>query len=58
MTEAGSHNYTLPGDDPADRARARAKPAPGYELRIFGRTIPKRELPAGEMDRSADAARV
>lgn len=49
MTEAGSHNYTLPDDDPRFVLESSGKACRGYELRIFSQDDPERELPAGEM---------
>src|SRR5262249_27342579 len=46
MTEACSHQYTLPGDDPQLIAESCGKSCPGYEIRIFDRDDPNRELPA------------
>ncbi|HML13799.1 MAG TPA: class I adenylate-forming enzyme family protein [Xanthobacteraceae bacterium] len=49
MTEACSHQYTLPGDDPALIAGSCGKACPGYAIRIFDRDDPNRELPTREI---------
>ncbi len=49
MTETCSHQYTLPGDDPALIAESCGKACPGYEIRIFDRDDPNRELPARQI---------
>ncbi len=49
MTEAGSHHYTRP-DDPAEIVvRTSGRACAGYEVRIFSRDEPDRELPNGEV---------
>jgi acyl-CoA synthetase (AMP-forming)/AMP-acid ligase II len=48
MTEAGSHHYTLPGDDPAMIVGSSGRACAGYEVRIFSREDPEKELPPGE----------
>ena len=49
MTETCSHQYTLPGDDPRLIVESCGKACPGYEIRIFDRDDPNRELPAREI---------
>ena len=49
MTETCSHQYTVPGDDPKLIAESCGKACPGYEIRIFDRTDPNRELPPREI---------
>ncbi|MEX2617836.1 MAG: class I adenylate-forming enzyme family protein [Alphaproteobacteria bacterium] len=49
MTEAGSHNYTLPDDDPALVTGSSGRAAPGYELKIWRRNDPEREAAPGEV---------
>jgi len=49
MTETCSHQYTLPDDDPRLIVESCGKACPGYEIRIFHRDDPNRELPAGEV---------
>ena len=48
MTEAGSHHYTHPGDDPRLVLETSGRACSGYEVRIFDREDPDRELPIGE----------
>ena len=48
MTEAGSHHYTLPGDDPQTIIETSGKVCPGYEVKIFSADDPEKELPLGE----------
>jgi acyl-CoA synthetase len=48
MTEAGSHHYTLPGDEPAMIVGSSGRACAGYEVRIFSREDPEKELPPGE----------
>jgi len=45
MTETCSHQYTLPDDDPKLIVESCGKACPGYEIRIFDRDDPNRELP-------------
>jgi acyl-CoA synthetase len=45
MTETCSHQYTLPDDDPRLIVESCGKACPGYEIRIFDRDDPNRELP-------------
>jgi acyl-CoA synthetase (AMP-forming)/AMP-acid ligase II len=49
MTEAGSHHYTLPTDDPELIVGSSGRPCSGFETRIFDRENPDRELPPGEV---------
>ena len=49
MTEAGSHHYTLPDDEPELIVGSSGRACPGYEVRIFARDDPDRELPPGEI---------
>ena len=49
MTEAGSHNYTLPDDDPALVTGSSGRAAPGYELKIWRQDDPDREAVIGEV---------
>jgi acyl-CoA synthetase (AMP-forming)/AMP-acid ligase II len=49
MTETCSHQYTLPDDDPELIVESCGKACPGYEIRIFDRDNPNRELPAREI---------
>jgi acyl-CoA synthetase (AMP-forming)/AMP-acid ligase II len=46
MTETCSHQYTLPNDDPQLIVESCGKSCPGYEVRIFDKDDPNRELPA------------
>jgi acyl-CoA synthetase (AMP-forming)/AMP-acid ligase II len=48
MTEAGSHHYTHPDDDPRFVLETSGRACRGYEVRIFDRDDPDRELPTGE----------
>lgn len=49
MTEACSHHYTLPGDG-ADRiVGTSGKACDGYEVKVFSRDDPDRELGVGEI---------
>lgn len=45
MTETCSHQYTLPNDDPKLIVESCGRSCPGYEIRIFDREDPNRELP-------------
>ena len=47
MTEAGSHHYTLPTDDPADIAGTSGRPFAGYEVAIFSSDDPAAMVPSG-----------
>jgi acyl-CoA synthetase (AMP-forming)/AMP-acid ligase II len=49
MTEACSHHYTRMDDDPRLIIETSGKACDGYEIRIFDRDNPDRELPAGEV---------
>src|SRR5262249_3451852 len=49
MTETCSHQYTLPGDDPQLIVESCGKACPGYEIRIFDRDDPNREVPAHQI---------
>jgi len=49
MTETCSHQYTLPDDDPQLIVESCGKACHGYEIRIFDKDDPNRELPAREI---------
>jgi acyl-CoA synthetase (AMP-forming)/AMP-acid ligase II len=49
MTEAGSHHYTLPGDDPEMIVGSSGRACAGYEVAIFSREDPEQVLPPGEV---------
>jgi acyl-CoA synthetase (AMP-forming)/AMP-acid ligase II len=49
MTEACSHHYTLPNDDPKRIIETSGKACHGYEVRVFSKDDPEQELPAGEI---------
>ncbi|MGI9387556.1 MAG: class I adenylate-forming enzyme family protein, partial [Methyloligellaceae bacterium] len=49
MTEACSHHYTLPDDDPARIIGTSGRACPGYEVEIFSVTNPNECLPVGEV---------
>jgi acyl-CoA synthetase (AMP-forming)/AMP-acid ligase II len=49
MTETCSHQYTLPNDDPQLIVESCGHSCPGYEIRIFDRDDPNRELPPHEI---------
>src|SRR3984893_14014254 len=49
MTETCSHQYTLPTDDAKLIVESCGKACPGYEIRIFDRDHPNRELPARQI---------
>jgi acyl-CoA synthetase len=49
MTETCSHQYTLPDDDPRLIVESCGKACPGYEIRIFDRDDPNRELSAPQI---------
>jgi acyl-CoA synthetase (AMP-forming)/AMP-acid ligase II len=49
MTETCSHQYTLPTDDPRLVVESCGRSCAGYEIRIFDREDPNRELRAGEI---------
>jgi acyl-CoA synthetase len=48
MTEAGSHHYTHPDDDPRFVLETSGRACRGYEVRIFDQDDPDRELAQGE----------
>ena len=49
MTEACSHHYTLPTDDPKMIIGSSGRACPGYEVKIFTREDPEKEAPVGEV---------
>ncbi|MDH3703676.1 MAG: acyl--CoA ligase [Alphaproteobacteria bacterium] len=49
MTEACSHHYTLPDDDPKRIAETSGRVCPGYEVRIWSRDNRDVEVPIGEI---------
>lgn len=49
MTEACSHQYTLPDDDPSLIVETSGKACAGYEIRIFKQEDPDTEAPVGEV---------
>jgi acyl-CoA synthetase (AMP-forming)/AMP-acid ligase II len=49
MTEAGSHHYTLPDDDPENVVSTSGRACAGYEVRIFSSENPTVELGPGEV---------
>ncbi len=49
MTEACSHHYTLPDDDPDLITGSSGRACAGYEVRIFSRDDPDRPLAPGEI---------
>ncbi|HEX4411414.1 MAG TPA: class I adenylate-forming enzyme family protein [Xanthobacteraceae bacterium] len=49
MTETCSHQYTLPNDDPSLIVESCGRSCAGYEIRIFDREDPSRELKPGEI---------
>jgi acyl-CoA synthetase (AMP-forming)/AMP-acid ligase II len=49
MTEAGSHNYTLPDDDPRLVLETSGRACRGYELRIWRQDDPDVEAAPGEI---------
>jgi len=49
MTETCSHQYTLPNDDPRLIVESCGRACPGYEIRIFDREDPNREVKVGEI---------
>jgi acyl-CoA synthetase (AMP-forming)/AMP-acid ligase II len=48
MTEAGSHHYTHPDDDPRFVLETSGRACRGYEVRIFDQDDPDRELAQGK----------
>jgi len=53
MTETCSHQYTLPNDDPKLIVESSGRSCPGYEIRIFDREDPNKELPPREVGQIA-----
>jgi acyl-CoA synthetase len=49
MTEACSHHYTLPTDDPKMIIETSGRACPGYEVRIFSKDDPEQEAAVGEI---------
>ena len=49
MTEAHSHNYTLPDDDPQRIVQTAGRACPGYELKIWSLDNADLEVNAGEV---------
>lgn len=49
MTEACSHHYTLPSDDPKRIITTSGRACDGYEVRIFSVDDPDQEVPVGEV---------
>lgn len=49
MTEACSHHYTLPGDDPQRIVNTSGRACRDYEVRIFSVDQPDVEVPVGEI---------
>jgi len=49
MTEACSHNYTLPNDDPATIVGTSGRACPGYEIGVFSMDNPDAPVPVGEV---------
>ncbi len=49
MTEAGSHHYTLPDDPEAMITDSSGRACDGYEVRIFSRENPEKEIGANEI---------
>jgi acyl-CoA synthetase (AMP-forming)/AMP-acid ligase II len=49
MTEACSHHYTLPNDDPKLIIETSGRACPGYEVKIFSKEDPEVEAPVGEI---------
>ena len=49
MTEAGSHNYTLPDDDSDRICETSGRACAGYEIAVFAPDNPDVELPPGEV---------
>ncbi|MCS0496572.1 acyl--CoA ligase [Ancylobacter sp. MQZ15Z-1] len=47
MTEAGSHHYTLPDDDPELIVSSSGRACRGFEVRIWSTENPEIEVPAG-----------
>ncbi len=49
MTEAGSHHYTRPDDDPERIIETSGRACPGYEVKIWSATDPNVEVATGEI---------
>ncbi|MDB5729037.1 MAG: hypothetical protein JWQ00_2242, partial [Noviherbaspirillum sp.] len=49
MTEACSHHYTLPHDDPRLIIETSGRACPGYEVKIFSNEDPETEAPVGQI---------
>ena len=49
MTEAHSHNYTLPGDEPQRIIGTAGRACPGYEIKIWSLDNPDFEAAVGEI---------
>jgi acyl-CoA synthetase len=49
MTEAGSHHYTRPGDEPARIIETSGRVCAGYEIKIWSKDDPNIELPVGDI---------
>jgi acyl-CoA synthetase len=49
MTEACSHHYTLPGDDPARIINTSGRACSGYEIAIFSTENPDQQVAVGEV---------
>jgi acyl-CoA synthetase (AMP-forming)/AMP-acid ligase II len=49
MTEACSHHYTLPGDNPKLIRETSGRACPGYQIKIFRTDDPDVEVPVGEI---------
>ena len=47
MTEAGSHHYTLPDDDPELIVNSSGRACAGFEVRVWSKDDPETEVPAG-----------
>lgn len=49
MTEACSHHYTLPDDEPRRIIESSGRACPGYEVKIWSTENPDLEVPAGQI---------
>jgi acyl-CoA synthetase len=49
MTEASSHHYTLPTDDPRLIVETSGRVCPGYEIKIWSQDNPDLAVPAGQI---------
>jgi acyl-CoA synthetase len=49
MTEAGSHHYTGPDDDPERIVGSSGQACAGYQVRIFSQDDPDADLPTGQI---------